>query len=64
MHLLGRGGLVDRDGKRAGGQDREIEQCPLEAGGAQDRNPVTGLHPLGNQTLCGRANQCCGLARG
>jgi hypothetical protein len=30
LHLLGRGGLVDRHGDAAGGQDRVVEQRPLD----------------------------------
>src|SRR5262249_43235651 len=38
------------------GQDCEIEDRPLIAGGRKDGYPVTGLHPQGDQTQCRGAN--------
>ena len=44
LHLLGRRGLVDRDGDGAGGPDRVVAERPLVAGPAHQRHPVAGLH--------------------
>ena len=43
--LLGAGGLVDRDGDRAGRPDRVVEQRPLVPGAAHQRDPVAGPMP-------------------
>ena len=55
-HLLGRRRLVDRHGDRAHGQDRQVEDRPLVAGGRKDGHPVAGLHPQRDQTQCRRTN--------
>ena len=49
--LLGRGGLVDRHGDRAGGPDREVEQRPLVAGARHQADPVARLDAGGDQAL-------------
>ena len=60
-HLLGRRRLVDRHGDGADGQDREVDDRPLVAGGREDRHPVTGLHALRDQTQCGGTDLLGGL---
>ena len=56
VHLLGRGGLVDRHGDRAGEPDGVVEQRPLVAGLGDQRDPVAGLDAGGDQTLGDRAD--------
>ena len=43
LHLLGRGGLVDRHGDGAGGPDRVVAERPLVAGLAHQADPVARL---------------------
>ena len=48
-HLLGGGGLVDRDGHGSRGPDREVAERPFVAGPRHEPHPVTGLHTLGDE---------------
>ena len=54
--LLGGGRLVDRDGDRAGGPDREVGQGPLVAGLAHQRDAVPGPDARGDHALGHRAD--------
>ena len=51
LHLLGRTGLVDRNGDRTGAPDREVQLDPLVAGTGHQGDPVTGLYAGGDQPL-------------
>ena len=41
--VLGVGGRVDRGGGRAGAQDREVGEHPVDPGGGDQRDPLLGL---------------------
>ena len=43
LHLLQRGGRVDRHGDTAGGQDGVVNKCPFEPGARHQRHPATRL---------------------
>ena len=63
-HLLGGRRLVDRHRDPADGQDREVENGPLVAGGREDGHPVTGLHAHRDQAQCGSTNLLGRLSAG
>ena len=63
VHLLGRGGLVDRHRDTACGPDGEVGQRPLVTGLAHDRDPVARLDARGNQSLGEPAHLVMELAR-
>jgi hypothetical protein len=63
LHLLGRTGLVDRNGQRADGHDREVDDRPFVAGCRQQRHAVAGLDTFGDQAQCRRTDLACRLGR-
>ncbi len=56
IDLFAGGGLVDRHGHGAHGEDGVIDQQPLQAGGRHDHHPVAGLHLRTDQALGQRAH--------
>ena len=56
LDLLGRRGLVDRHGDRAGEPDRVVDEGPLVAGLGDQGDPVAGLDAGGDQALGDRAH--------
>ena len=58
-HLLGRRGLVDRDGDAADREDRLVQDRPLVAGCREDGDPIARPHPVCDQTQCGGADLGC-----
>lgn len=53
LDLGGGVGLVDRDGDRADGQEREVQEEPLVRGRCQDRDGVAGLHAKADEAAGG-----------
>ncbi len=62
--LLGAGGLVDGHGDRAGRPDGVVDQGPLVAGPAHQRDPVTRPHAGGDQTAGDRHHLVAELPAG
>ena len=64
QHLLGGGRLVQGHGDGADGPDGPVEQRPLVPRVGHDPDPVTGLHPAGDQALGDRDDLGVELLRG
>ena len=64
LDLGGGIGLVDRDGDRADGQEREVQEEPLVRGGGEDRDRVTPLDSKADEPTGGVLDLALELAGG
>ena len=64
LDLGGGIGLVDRDGDRADGQEREVQEEPLVRGGGEDRDRLTLLDSEADEATGGVVDLALELAGG